>query len=155
MRIDKWAVTAQEAFQAALGVAADAEAGQMKSIHLLKALLSSGERNIRAIIERVGGNPAMIEQQTDTIIANAPKVSGDVSQMGMDSGLARTIDAAEKLATKMGDSYVTSEHLLCALADDKGDAGNVLRNAGVTGKRVSEAYEKLRGDSRVTRPQRH
>ena len=150
MRIDKWAVTAQEAFQAALGVAADAEAGQMKSIHLLKALLSSGERNIRAIIERVGGNPAMIEQQTDTIIANAPKVSGDVSQMGMDSGLARTIDAAEKLATKMGDSYVTSEHLLCALADDKGDAGNVLRAAGVTGKRVREAYDNLRGDDRVT-----
>ncbi|MBQ9006941.1 MAG: AAA family ATPase, partial [Atopobiaceae bacterium] len=150
MRIDKWAVTAQEAFQAAMGVAADAEAGQMKSIHLLKALLSSGERNIRAIIERIGADPAAIEAQADAIIAGAPKVSGDVSQMGIDSGLARTIDAAEKLATKLGDSYVTSEHLLCALADDKGDAGNVLRNAGVTGKRVSEAYEKLRGDSRVT-----
>ena len=150
MRIDKWAVTAQEAFQAAMGVAADAEAGQMKSIHLLKALLSSGERNIRAIIERIGADPAAIEAQADAIITRAPKVSGDVSQMGIDSGLARTIDAAEKLATKLGDSYVTSEHLLCALADDKGDAGNVLRNAGVTGKRVSEAYEKLRGDSRVT-----
>ena len=49
MRVDKWAVTAQEAFQAAMGIAADAEASQMKSIHLLKALLSSGERNIRAI----------------------------------------------------------------------------------------------------------
>ncbi len=150
MRIDKWAVTAQEAFQAAMGVAADAEAGQMKSIHLLKALLSSGERNIRAIIERIGADPTAIEAQADAIITRAPKVSGDVSQMGIDSGLARTIDAAEKLATKLGDSYVTSEHLLCALADDKGDAGNVLRNAGVTGKRVSEAYEKLRGDSRVT-----
>ena len=150
MRIDKWAVTAQEAFQAAMSVAADAEAGQMKSIHLLKALLSSGERNIRAIIERIGADPAAIEAQADAIINGAPKVSGDVSQMGIDSGLARTIDAAEKLATKLGDSYVTSEHLLCALADDKGDAGNVLRNAGVTGKRVSEAYEKLRGDSRVT-----
>ena len=150
MRIDKWAMTAQEAFQAALGIAADADAGQVKSIHLLKALLSSGERNIRAIIERVGADPAAIETQVDTIIANAPKVSGDISQMGMDSGLAKTIEAAEKLATKMDDSYVTSEHLLCALADDKGDAGNVLRSAGVTGKRVSQAYADLRGDSHVT-----
>ncbi len=150
MRIDKWAVTAQEAFQAAMGIAADAEASQMKSIHLLKALLSSGERNIRAIIERVGADPAAIEAQADALIAGAPKVSGDISQMGIDSGLSRTIDAAEKLATKLGDSYVTSEHLLCALADDKGDAGNVLRAAGVTSKRVSQAYADLRGDSRVT-----
>ena len=150
MRIDKWAVTAQEAFQAAMGIAADAEASQMKSIHLLKALLSSGERNIRAIIERVGADPVAIEAQADALIAGAPKVSGDISQMGIDSGLSRTIDAAEKLATKLGDSYVTSEHLLCALADDKGDAGNVLRAAGVTSKRVSQAYADLRGDSRVT-----
>ena len=150
MRIDKWAVTAQEAFQAALGIAADAEAGQVKSIHLLKALLSSGERNIRAIIERIGGDPAAIEAQVDALIQRAPKVSGDVSQMGLDSALTRTIDAAEKLSTQLGDSYVTSEHLLCALADDKGDAGNVLRAAGVTGKRVRDAYDNLRGDERVT-----
>ncbi len=150
MRIDKWAVTAQEAFQAAMGVAADAEAGQMKSIHLLKALLSSGERNIRAIIERVGADPQVIEGQADALIARAPKVSGDISQMGIDSGLAHTIDAAEKLAKKLGDSYVTSEHLLCALADDKGDAGNVLRAVGVTSKRVQEAFAALRGNERVT-----
>ena len=150
MRIDKWAVTAQEAFQAAMGVAADAEAGQMKSIHLLKALLSSGERNIRAIIERVGADPQVIEGQADALIARAPKVSGDISQMGIDSGLARTIDEAEKLAKKLGDSYVTSEHLLCALADDKGDAGNVLRAVGVTSKRVQEAFAALRGNERVT-----
>ena len=150
MRIDKWAVTAQEAFQAAMGVAADAEAGQMKSIHLLKALISSGERNIRAIIERVGADPQVIEGQVDALIERAPKVSGDISQMGIDSGLARTIDEAEKLAKKLGDSYVTSEHLLCALADDKGDAGNVLRAVGVTSKRVQEAFASLRGDERVT-----
>ena len=150
MRLDKWAVTAQEAFQAALGVAADAEAGQMKSIHLLKALLSSGERNLRAIIERVGADPTAVEKQVDALIAGAPKVSGDITQMGMDSNMLRTIEVAEKLATKLGDSYVTSEHLLCALADDKGDAGNVLRAAGVTSKRVEEAYASLRGDSRVT-----
>ncbi len=150
MRIDKWAVTAQEALQSAVGIATDAEAGQVEPIHLLKALLSSGEQNIKAIVERVGADPTSIESQVDRAIANAPKVTGDNSQMGAGTNFVRVADAAEKLATKMGDSYVTSEHLLCALADDRSEAGSILKSAGVTGKRVQEAYEALRGDERVT-----
>ena len=150
MRIDKWAVTAQEVLQSAVGIATDAEAGQVEPIHLLKALLSSGEQNIKAIIERVGADPASIEAQVDRAIANAPKVTGDNSQMGAGTNFVRVADAAEKLATKMGDSYVTSEHLLCALADDRTEAGSILKSAGVTGKRVQEAYDALRGDERVT-----
>ena len=150
MRIDKWAVTAQEALQSAVGIATDAEAGQVEPIHLLKALLSSGEQNIRAIVERVGADPASIEAQVDQAIASAPKVTGDSSQMGTGTNFVRVSDAAEKLATKMGDSYVTSEHLLCALADERGKAGSILKSAGVTGKRVQEAYDALRGDERVT-----
>ena len=150
MRFDKWAVTAQEALQAAIGIATDANAGQVEPIHLLKALLSSGERNLRAIIERVGADPAAVESQVDDAIARAPRVTGDASQMGVGQALVRVGDAAEKLATKLGDSYVTSEHLLCALADDKTDAGSILKSAGVTGKRVQEAYNNLRGDERVT-----
>lgn len=150
MRIDKWAVTAQEALQSALGVATDAEAGQLQPIHLLKALLSSGEHNLSAIIERVGADPAAIEQQVDQAMANQPKVSGGNEQMGVSNELVRVGNAAEKLATKMGDSYVTSEHLLCALADDKSDAGSILKSAGVTGKRVESAYDDLRGDEHVT-----
>ena len=150
MRFDKWAVTAQEALQAAIGIATDANAGQVEPIHLLKALLSSGERNLRAIIERVGADPAAVESQVDDAIARAPQVTGDASQMGVGQALVRVGDAAEKLATKLGDSYVTSEHLLCALADDKTDAGSILKSAGVTGKRIQEAYDNLRGDERVT-----
>ena len=150
MRFDKWAVTAQEALQAAIGIATDANAGQVEPIHLLKALLSSGERNLRAIIERVGADPAAVESQVDDAIARAPQVTGDASQMDVGQALVRVGDAAEKLATKLGDSYVTSEHLLCALADDKTDAGSILKSAGVTGKRVQEAYNNLRGDERVT-----
>ena len=150
MRFDKWAVTAQEALQAAIGIATDVNAGQVEPIHLLKALLSSGERNLRAIIERVGADPAAVESQVDDAIARAPQVTGDASQMGVGQALVRVGDAAEKLAAKLGDSYVTSEHLLCALADDKTDAGSILKSAGVTGKRVQEAYDNLRGDERVT-----
>ena len=148
MRLDKWAVTAQEALQAALGIAADAQAGQLMPIHMLKALLSSGEHNLSAIIERVGANPRAIESQVDEAIERQPKVSG--AQMGVSSEFERVATAAEKLASKLGDSYVTSEHLLCALADDKTEAGSILKAAGLTGKRVEEAYAELRGDERVT-----
>ena len=150
MRFDKWAATAQEALQASLSIAADAEAGEVKPIHLLKALLSSGERNLRAIIERVGADPAQVEAQVDDAIARAPHVTGDMTQMNFSNEFIRVGDAAEKLASKMGDSYVTSEHLLCALADEKGDAGSALKGAGVTGKRIQEAFNDLRGDERVT-----
>ena len=54
------------------------------------------------------------------------------------------------MSTKLGDSYVTSEHLLTVLANDNTDAGRILRDAGVTAKRVEEVYNELRGDERVT-----
>ena len=150
MNINKWAVTAQEALQSAMGVAVDAQAGALEPIHLLKALLDSGERNITAIIERVGADPKTIQNQTDQAIARAPKVSGDSSQMGMSNDFVRLTNDAEKIAAKMDDQYVTSEHLLIALADDKSDAGSILKASGVTAKRIQEAYTELRGDSRVT-----
>ena len=148
MRLDKWAVTAQEALQAALGIAGDAEASEVAPTHLLKALLDSNERNLRSILEKIGADPDSIATQVDQAISKAPKVSG--AQIGIGNDLLKVINEAEKLATKLGDSYVTSEHLLTALANDNTDAGRILRDAGVTAKRVEEVYNELRGDERVT-----
>ena len=149
MRIDKFAMTAQAALQEAVGVASDMEASEVTSLHLLKALLESSERNLDAIIERVGADPAQLKAVVDEKLASEPRVSGG-SQAGMSQGLMRVLDASQKLASKMGDSFATTEHLLIALAGDKGDAGRILNDAGVTAKRVQDAYEQLRGDSRVT-----
>ena len=149
MRIDKFAMTAQAALQEAVGVASDMEASEVTSLHLLKALLESSERNLDAIIERVGADPAQLKAVVDEKLASEPRVSG-ASQAGMSQGLMRVLDASQKLASKMGDSFATTEHLLIALAGDKGDAGRILNDAGVTAKRVQDAYEQLRGDSRVT-----
>ena len=148
MRLDKWAVTAQEALQAALGIAGDVEASEVAPTHLLKALLDSNERNLRSILEKIGADPDTIATQVDQTISKAPKVSG--AQIGIGNDLLKVINEAEKLATKLGDSYVTSEHLLTALANDNTDAGRILRDAGVTAKRVEEVYNELRGDERVT-----
>ena len=150
MRLDKFALTAQAALQESVGIASDNQSSQVEPVHLLKALLDSDERNLDAIIERVGADPAQLKAATDEKVAGLPRVSGDVGEVGLSRDLARDLDAAQKLATKMQDSFATTEHLLMALADDKGDAGKLLNSAGVTSKRIEDAYQQLRGDSRVT-----
>ncbi len=151
MRLDKLAITAQEAFQNAMSVAGDAETASVDSIHLLKALLDTGENNLSAIIKRVGADPVQLKSQVDKAIENGPKVTGGVMGMPMPTqNLMKVIDGAVKAAEKMGDSYATSEHLLIALTEDNGQAGKILNMAGVTRKTVEEAYDNLRGSTRVT-----
>ena len=149
MRLDKLSVSAAETLQAAMGIAGDAEAGALGTVHLLKALLDNAESNISSIIERVGAEPGELRRQVDSAIAAAPRVSNNM-QMGMEPAVAKVIEGAVDYATKMDDNYATNEHLLMALADDKGDAGRILNSVGVTSKRLKQAYEDLRGDSRVT-----
>ena len=151
MRLDKLAVTAQEAFQASMGVAGDAQSSTIEPIHLLKAMLDASENNLSAIIKRIGADPAQLSRNVDDAIAAMPKASGSSMPMAMPSNnLLKVIDNAVKAAERMGDSYATTEHLLIALAQDKGEAGRVLNGLGVTGKTVEEAYSSLRGSTRVT-----
>ncbi|MDO5117685.1 MAG: ATP-dependent chaperone ClpB [Eggerthellaceae bacterium] len=154
--LQKLALTAQEALQNALSIASDAQAAQAEPIHLLKALLTSGENNLSAIIKRIGADSGSILNNVNTEIERAPKVSSSSGgMMAMMAGapsieLLNVLDAAVKTAEKLGDSYATSEHLLIALAQDKGAAGRILATAGVTQKNIEAAYEELRGDTRVT-----
>ena len=150
MRIDKLAMTSREALQTAIGIAGDAQAGAVEPIHLLAALLTSGERNISVIVERIGADPQQLARAAQDVIDRAPKVTGDGTELGLSRDLVRTLERAEKLASKMEDNFVITEHLLMALAEDKGEAGRVLKDVGVTPQRVEEVYEELRGDDRVT-----
>jgi ATP-dependent Clp protease ATP-binding subunit ClpB len=152
MRLDKLAVSSQEAFQEAMGIASDLESATVEPEHLLKALLDSHEGNLNSIIERVGADAGALNAAITREIEGAPKVSGNAAfPMAVPSQrLLATINAAEKIASKMEDSFVTTEHLLIALADDKGAAGKALSVAGVTAKRLEQAYSDLRGSTRVT-----
>ena len=150
MRIDKLAMTAREALQTAMGIASDAQAGNVEPIHLLSALLAASERNIGVIIERIGGDPSQLAATVQRAVESAPKVSGDAGQIGLSNDLVRVLNAAEKKATKMEDSFVTTEHLLMALAEGRGDAARILNDTGVTKDRIEEVYQELRGDDRVT-----
>jgi len=148
MRIDKLAMTSKQALQTAIGIAGDAQAGAVEPIHLLAALLESGERNISVIIQRIGADPKRLAAATQQAIASAPKVQG--AQIGLSNELTRVLDRAEKKASKMEDRFVVTEHLLMALAEDKGQAGQILAQEGVTRERIEETYTELRGDDRVT-----
>ena len=150
MRLDKLALTAQEAFQSAMGVAGEADAAVIEPIHLLKALLDADENNLAAIIKRIGADPVWLSQNVADEIAKMPKQTGAAPMVIPGQDLIKVIDNAVKIAEKLGDSYATSEHLLIALSEDKGAAGRLLTTAGITRKNIEEAYEALRGNTRVT-----
>ena len=152
MRLDKLSVSAQEAFQQSMGVAADFSSPSLEPEHLLKALLDSREANLTSIIERVGASPAALDAALGEELAAQPQVSGG-NVLGVpvpSQRFAAAVEAAERVAAKMEDSFTTTEHLLIALADDKGAAGKVLAMGGVTAARLEQAYSELRGNTRVT-----
>jgi ATP-dependent Clp protease ATP-binding subunit ClpB len=137
MRLDKLSVTAQQAFQASMSVAADANNSSIEPIHLLKALLEAGENNISSILKRIGADPNVIKNNVDEEVNKLPKSSGNALPMAIPSqDLMKIIDNSVKIAEKLGDSYATTEHLLIALTEDKGSAGKVLNAEGVTKNRL-------------------
>lgn len=150
MRLDKLAISAQTALQNALNVASEAESATIEPIHLLKALIEGSENNFSAIIKRIGADPALLKTNINEAIAAMPKQQGSAPLPIPSSATLKTLDNAVALAEKMGDSYATSEHVLIALANDKTQAGKLLAMEGITQKTVQEAYENLRGSSRIT-----
>ena len=117
---------------------------------MLKALLDSDENNLAAIVKRIGADPVWLSQNVADEIAKMPKQTGATPMAIPGQDLIKVIDNSVKIAEKIGDSYVTSEHLLIALSEDKVPHDHILTTAGVTRKNIEAAYESLRGDTRVT-----
>jgi ATP-dependent Clp protease ATP-binding subunit ClpB len=113
---------------------------------LLKVLLDDPEGLAAGLIDRSGGNSRQALQAVEAALAKIPKVSGaGAGQVYLAPGLARVFDAAEKAGEKAGDSFVTVERLLLALAIEKdSDAGKILAKAGVTPQNLNAAIETLR-----------
>ncbi|MBS3956031.1 MAG: ATP-dependent chaperone ClpB [Clostridiales bacterium] len=151
MRLDKLTIKAQEALQAAHGMAEDAASQVIEPEHLLKALLDAAEGIVRPIIEKVGANAGALSAEVASAIERAPKVSGaGLAQAGVGPRLSTVLSSASKHAEKLKDAYVSTEHLAIALAEDAGEAGRVLAAAGVTSARLLDAVAELRAGSRVT-----
>ena len=113
--------------------------------HLLKVLLDDSEGLAAGLIQRCGGNAKQALALVEDALARQAKVSGAAAQPGASRDLARLFDTAQKIATKAGDSYVTVERMLLAIATEKDtDAGQVLAKAGVTPQALNNAINELR-----------
>ena len=144
MNIEKYTDRAKGFLQAAQTIALREGHQQFTAEHLLKALLDDNEGMAAGLIARAGGDPKLALQLTDAALAKLPKVTGGGGPH-LTPGLARVFDTAEKAAEKAGDSFVTVERLLLALAVEKDtEAGKALAKAGVNPQGLNAAIEAIR-----------
>ena len=146
MNFDKYTDRSKGFIQSAQSLALREGHQQFTPEHLLKVLLDDPEGLAAGLIDRSGGNSRQALSTVEAALAKRPKVSGGgAGQVYLDPALARVFDVAEKAGEKAGDSFVTVERLLLALALEKGtEAGKILANAGVTPQNLNAAIESLR-----------
>jgi ATP-dependent Clp protease ATP-binding subunit ClpB len=146
MNFEKYTDRSRGFVQSAQSLAQREGHQQFAPEHLLKVLLDDPEGLAAGLIDRAGGNSRAALQATESALAKRPKISGGgAGQIYLDPALARVFDVAEKAGDKAGDSFVTVERLLLALAVEKNsEAGKILANAGVTPQTLNAAIEALR-----------
>ena len=149
-RFDKLTVKAQEAVQAAQGLADREGHQQLEPEHLLLALVEQEEGVVGALLAKLGARPEAIRRDVQAEIRRLPKVSGTSGQY-MGPRLKAAFDAAWEEMERLKDEYCSTEHLLVAIAQESdGAAGRVLRQAGVTKDALYRALVDVRGSQRVT-----
>ena len=146
MNLEKYTERARGFVQAAQSLALREGHQQFTTEHLLKVLLDDEEGLAAGLIDRAGGNSREALRQVEQALAKLPKVEGSgAGQLYMAPAMARLFDNAEKIAQKAGDSFVTVERLLLALAMEKGtEAAKILANAGVSAQTLNAAINDLR-----------
>ena len=145
MNFEKYTDRARGFVQSAQTHAIGESHQQFAPEHLLKVLLDDPEGMAAGLVQRAGGRPKDIATANNAALAAIAKVSGGNGQLYLAPGLARVFDQAEKIAEKAGDSFVTVERLLLALAmSSDTDAGKALAKGGVTPAGLNEAINELR-----------
>ena len=146
MDIEKYTERARGFLQAAQALAIRSNHQQFTPEHLLQVLLADDEGLAANLITACGGRPKQALQAVDVELAKLPRIEGaGAGQLFLTPELARLTEQAEEIATKAGDSYVTAERLLLALALAKGTkAADILKDAGVTPQGLNAAINELR-----------
>jgi len=148
-RYEKLTVKGQEAVANAQESAADQGHAQIEPIHLLDALLHESEGVIGPLLEKIGTNRGQLEGIVRSELQRLPKVSGG-SPPQPSSELVRVLETAQREADAMKDEFVSTEHLLLALAKVDSKAKNVLKLNALTDKEILQAMQAVRGSQRVT-----
>jgi ATP-dependent Clp protease ATP-binding subunit ClpB len=148
MDFEKLTDRARGFLQAAQTIAVREHQQRIAPAHLLKALLDDEQGMAAGLISAAGGDAKAARREVDQLVARIPAVtgSGATQAPALDGDTIRILDQAEQVAKKAGDSYVTVERILLAMALAKGtEVGNALSKAGLTPQNLNAAIDKLRG----------
>ena len=149
MRLDKFTLRGQEAIQSAIEAAERNQNQQVEPEHVLLAMLEQPEGIVRPVLGKLGANVQVVLNDVQAAIARFPRVQG--GQQYFSPRLSQIFTAAEKQAKEMQDEYISTEHLLLVIADEKdGQAGKILRQHGVKHDDLLKVIEQTRGGSRIT-----
>ena len=153
MQPDRFTIKSQEALQAAQRLADDRRNPQTTPEHLLAVLLEQPEGIVVPVLRKLGVDPAAVRQRLGVALDALPTLSGDGSgaePAGGSSELVQVLRSAENEMRELGDDYVSTEHLLLAIAAHPGKAGDALREAGASKDELLKALQEVRGSHRVT-----
>ncbi|OQY58741.1 MAG: ATP-dependent chaperone ClpB [Desulfobacteraceae bacterium 4572_88] len=150
MRFDKFTIKSQELIQNAQEMASANNNQQIEPEHLLHAMLNEPEGIAGAMLRKLGVSPNAITQELMLAISRFPKVSG-VSEEYLSPRGKGVLDVAFSEAAKMKDEYVSTEHILLAIAEEKeGHAAGILKRYGITRESVLKVLIDIRGSQRIT-----
>src|ERR1700756_1986329 len=151
IRWDKFTVKSQEAVQAATNLALEHGNPELTPMHMLAALLEDKDGIIVPVLQKVGVPTEQLLSRANDALSKLPKVGGASSQPGLSSSMQKVLDRAFKEAADFKDEYVSTEHLLLALTEQKNDpARELLASLGATHDSVLQALSTVRGNQRVT-----
>src|SRR5687767_9924526 len=153
MRLDKFTIKAQEALQAAQSLADQRGHQTLGPEHLLLALLQQREGVVSPVLGKLGVRTDALREQLEAEVGKMPQVRGGGSGQYVGERLRQTLERAQREAERLKDDYVSTEHLLVAIAQERdGGAARVLAAAGVTPDALYRALVDVRGNQRVTDP---
>jgi len=152
MRMDKFTLKSQEAVMAAQDEASKRNQQAVDVSHLLLALIRQEGGVAVPILKKLGAEPATVTSELERELEKAPQVTGGGSfgQVYVTPELNKVLEKATREMEGLGDEYVSTEHMLLAIADDTGHAGAIMKSAGATRDKVLAALREIRGTQRVT-----
>jgi ATP-dependent Clp protease ATP-binding subunit ClpB len=150
MRLDKLTIKSQEALQAAQHLADKYEHQQIEPEHLLEAILQQDGGIAEPMLKKLGADPAIVLNRIDAALRKLPKVSGS-GETYISPRTKKVLDAAFKEAQRLNDEFVSIEHLLIAIAEERGsEAAKILSSLGVSKDAIFKVLTEIRGSQRVT-----
>lgn len=149
MRPDKFTVKMQEALSAALDLTSKKEQQEITNSHLLLALLEQSEGLTRPLLEKMNVSVTALTERLEAQLASLARVHGG-AQPFVGNELRKTMDRAEQEQEKLKDEFLSAEHYLLALCEEKDAAGKLLKENGVTRDKLMKTLVEVRGSQRVT-----